>query len=249
MEVLLGILSPENIVALLTLTLLEIVLGVDNLVFIAVICSRLPAERQRIARRLGLFAAMLMRVALLCGIDWLRSLTGEAIALTLQGREIKLSWRDLILIAGGLVLMLKSVREIHHASSGPSRGGERTTTTLAGAVFQIMLMDLVFSLDSVITAVGMSEHLPTMITAVIASVGVMVFAAEPISTFVERRRSVKILALSFLLLIGVMLVAEGFGTRVSKGYIYFAMGFALAVEMLNYRADRRESSARSTEHS
>jgi predicted tellurium resistance membrane protein TerC len=245
-EVLLGILSPENIVALLTLTLLEIVLGVDNLVFIAVICARLPPERQKLARRLGLFAAMIMRIALLCGIDWIRNLTGEAIATSLLGREIRLSWRDLILIAGGLVLMFKSVREIHHASSGPKRDGARTTTTLAGAVFQIMLMDLVFSLDSVITAVGMSEHLPTMIAAVIASVGVMVFAAEPISTFVDRRRSVKILALSFLLLIGVMLVAEGFGTKVSKGYIYFAMGFALAVEMLNYRADRRESSANPT---
>ena len=243
MEAILGILTPENLLALLTLTALEIVLGVDNVVFIAVLSARLPPEKQRFARRIGLIAAMVMRIALLWSIDWVKNLTGEVIGMTLLGKEISLSWRDIILIVGGLILLLKSVKEIHHVSSGPQHEVRPKTVTVASVIAQIMLMDLVFSLDSVITAVGMSEHLPTMITAVVASVAVMMFAAEPISNFVEHRRSVKVLALSFLLLIGVMLMVDGFGTHVSKGYIYFAMGFALAVEMVNYRADRKAERA------
>lgn len=239
MDAVLSIFTPEHFVALLTLTLLEIVLGVDNVVFIAVLSARLPPERQRLARRVGLIAAMVMRIALLSAINWVRSLTGEVLAFRALGQDVSLSWRDLILVVGGLVLMFKSVKELHHVSSAPEREVRPKHVTVAGVIAQIMLMDIVFSLDSVITAVGMSEHLPTMIAAVVASVGVMMFAAEPISTFVARRRSVKVLALSFLLLIGVMLVADGFGTHVSKGYIYFAMGFALAVEMVNYRADRK----------
>lgn len=247
MDAVVSIFSPENLLAFATLTMLEIVLGVDNVVFIAVLSARLPPERQRFARRVGLVAAMLMRIALLWGINWVRSLTGEVVAFSAAGKAFSLSWRDIILIVGGMVLMFKAVKELHHVSAGPQPDLRPAKVSVAGVIAQIMLMDIVFSLDSVITAVGMSEHLPTMVAAVVASVAVMMFAAEPISTFVERRRSVKVLALSFLLLIGVMLVADGFGTHVSKGYIYFAMGFALAVEMVNYRADRKAARAAGTE--
>jgi predicted tellurium resistance membrane protein TerC len=247
-ETVLSIFSPENLLAFVTLTALEIVLGVDNVVFIAVLSARLPAEKQRFARRVGLIAAMLMRVALLWGINWVRSLTGVALTINAMGIDKALSWRDLILIGGGMVLMFKSVKELHHVSAGPQRDLRPKKVTVAGVIAQIMFMDLVFSLDSVITAVGMSDHLPTMVAAVVASVAVMMFAAEPISNFVENRRSVKVLALSFLLLIGVMLVVDGFGTHVSKGYIYFAMGFALAVELVNFRADRKAARSAGTDH-
>lgn len=248
METVLSIFSPENLLAFVTLTALEIVLGVDNVVFIAVLSARLPPEKQRFARRVGLIAAMLMRVALLWGINWVRSLTGVALTINAMGIDKALSWRDLILIGGGMVLMFKSVKELHHVSAGPQRDIRPKKVTVAGVIAQIMFMDLVFSLDSVITAVGMSDHLPTMVAAVVASVAVMMFAAEPISNFVEHRRSVKVLALSFLLLIGVMLVVDGFGTHVSKGYIYFAMGFALAVELVNFRADRKAARSAGTDH-
>jgi len=243
MDSILAIFQPENLLALGTLTALEIVLGVDNVVFIAVLSARLPAEQQRKARNIGLIAAMLMRIALLMAIDWVRNLTGEVFSVNALGFERAFSWRDLILVAGGLILLFKSVKEIHHISAGPQPHDAPKRVTLTGVIAQIMLMDLVFSLDSVITAVGMADHLPTMIIAVVASVGVMLFAAGPIARFVEERRSLKVLALSFLLLIGVMLVAEGFGQHVSKGYIYFAMGFALAVEVVNYRADRKTQRA------
>ena len=248
METVLSIFSPENLLAFVTLTALEIVLGVDNVVFIAVLSARLPPEKQRFARRVGLIAAMLMRIALLWGINWVRSLTGVALTINAMGIDKALSWRDLILIGGGMVLMFKSVKELHHVSAGPQRDLRPKKVTVAGVIAQIMFMDLVFSLDSVITAVGMSDHLPTMVAAVVASVAVMMFAAEPISNFVENRRSVKVLALSFLLLIGVMLVVDGFGTHVSKGYIYFAMGFALAVELVNFRADRKAARSAGTDH-
>jgi predicted tellurium resistance membrane protein TerC len=242
-ESLLQIFQPENLLALATLTALEVVLGVDNVVFIAVLAARLPPEQQRRARNIGLVAAMLMRIALLMAIDWVRNLTGEVFSLNALGRELSFSWRDLILIGGGLVLLFKSVKEIHHISAGPHADAAPKRVSFSGVIAQIMLMDLVFSLDSVITAVGMADHLPTMVVAVVASVGVMLFAAGPIARFVEERRSLKVLALSFLILIGVMLIAEGFGQHVSKGYIYFAMGFALGVELVNFRADRRAKRA------
>ena len=249
MESVLAILTPENLLALLTLTALEIVLGVDNVVFIAVLSARLPPDRQRLARRAGLVGAMLMRIALLWSIDWVKGMTGEVIGLNAFGKAFSLSWRDIILIAGGLVLIFKSVKEIHHVTGAPQVDDRPAKVSVSGVIAQIMLMDIVFSLDSVITAVGMADHLPTMIAAVVASVGVMMFAAEPISTFVMRRRSVKVLALSFLLLIGFMLVIDGFGQHVPKGYIYFAMGFALAVELVNYRADRKSRrAAESAQH-
>jgi len=240
-ESIIGIFAPENLLAFLTLTALEIVLGVDNVVFIAVLSSRLPPEKQRMARQTGLIAAMFMRLALLAMIDWVRSLTGAVFTVDIKSLEYAkaFSWRDLILIVGGLILLVKSVKEIHHASSGVHHDAQPKKVTVGGVIAQIMLMDLVFSLDSVITAVGMANHLPTMIAAVIISVGVMMFAAGPISNFVEKRRSLKVLALSFLLLIGVMLVIEGFGQHISKGYIYFAMAFSLGVELVNFRADRK----------
>ncbi len=243
MESVLAIFGPENLLAFVTLTALEIVLGVDNVVFIAVLTARLPVDRQRAARRIGLMGAMLMRIALLMVIDWVRNLQGEVFGMTIGEHEFHFSWRDLILIAGGAVLMFKATREIHHASAAPHLDARPKVVSFSSVIVQIMLMDLVFSLDSVITAVGMAEHLPTMVAAVVASVAVMMIAAEPISTFVERRRSLKVLALSFLLLIGVMLVAEGLGTHVSKGYIYFAMAFALGVEMVNMRADSKAERA------
>jgi predicted tellurium resistance membrane protein TerC len=244
-ESIIGIFAPENLLAFLTLTVLEIVLGVDNVVFIAVLSSRLPPEKQRMARQTGLIAAMFMRLALLAMIDWVRSLTGAVFTVDIKSLEYAkaFSWRDLILIVGGLILLVKSVKEIHHASSGVHHDAQPKKVTVGGVIAQIMLMDLVFSLDSVITAVGMADHLPTMVVAVVASVGVMLFAAGPIAHFVEERRSLKVLALSFLILIGVMLIAEGFGQHVSKGYIYFAMGFALGVELVNFRADRRAKRA------
>jgi predicted tellurium resistance membrane protein TerC len=242
-DAILAIFAPENLLAFVTLTALEIVLGVDNVVFIAVLSSRLPPEKQHLARRVGLLGAMLMRIGLLLAIDWVRNLKGSVIGFTFLEREWDFSWRDLILIAGGLILLLKSVREIHHVTTGPAHEARPKAATLAGVISQIMLMDLVFSLDSVITAVGMADHVPTMVAAVVASVAVMMFAARPISDFVENRRSLKVLALSFLILIGVMLIVEGFDTHVSKGYIYFAMSFALGVELVNMRADRRAQRA------
>ena len=242
-DAILAIFSPENLLAFVTLTALEIVLGVDNVVFIAVLSSRLPPEKQHLARRVGLIGAMLMRIGLLLAIDWVRNLKGSVLGFTFLSQEWDFSWRDLILIAGGLILLVKSVREIHHVTAGPSHEVRPKAVTLAGVITQIMLMDLVFSLDSVITAVGMADHVPTMVAAVVASVVVMMFAAGPISNFVENRRSLKVLALSFLILIGVMLIVEGFDTHVSKGYIYFAMAFALGVELVNMRADRRAQRA------
>jgi len=239
METILQIFQPENLLALATLTALEVVLGVDNVVFIAVLAARLPPEQQRRARNIGLIAAMVMRILLLMAIDWVRGLTDTVFSLNALGRELAFSWRDIILIGGGLVLLFKSVKEIHHISAGPQLSAAPKRVSLSGVIAQIMLMDLVFSLDSVITAVGMADHLPTMVVAVVASVAVMLFAAGPIATFVEERRSLKVLALSFLILIGVMLIAEGFGQHVSKGYIYFAMSFALGVELVNFRADRK----------
>ncbi|RLS64877.1 MAG: TerC family protein [Planctomycetota bacterium] len=242
-EALLSIFAPENILAFFTLTALEIVLGVDNVVFIAVLAARLPPEKQRAARQLGLIGAMFMRIGLLACINWVRSLTGEVFSGVVFGHQFDLSWRDLVLLVGGLVLLFKATREIHHVSNVTHLDAKPKAISFTSVIVQIMLMDLVFSLDSVITAVGMVEHLPTMILAVIASVGVMMFAAEPIGRFVEARRSLKVLALSFLLLIAVMLIAEGLGTHVSKGYIYFAMAFALGVEMVNFRADTKAARA------
>lgn len=231
--------TPENFLALSTLTLLEIVLGVDNIVFIAVLSGRLPESQQPRARRIGLIAAMVMRILLLLSITWVMGLGKEVLAFSAFGQALSFSSKDLILIVGGALLMVKAVREIHHLVAATDE--QRSTTTHASftsVIAQIAFMDIIFSLDSVITAVGMADDVSIMIIAVVLSVVVMMLAAEPISKFVQRRRSLKMLALSFLILIGTMLVAEGFGQHVSKGYIYFAMAFGIGVELLNMLGDR-----------
>jgi predicted tellurium resistance membrane protein TerC len=228
--------QPEAWVGLLTLTLLEIVLGIDNIIFISILAGKLPREQQGKARRIGLVGAMATRIALLAGLAWIIRLTAPLFQVL--GRAI--SGRDMILIAGGLFLLAKGTREIHQGLEGEeNRSGKRVRPSLAGVVGQIMLLDIVFSLDSVITAVGMARHLPVMIAAVILAVGVMMFAAAPISDFVHRHPTIRMLALSFLLLIGVSLIADGLGQHIAKGYIYFAMGFSVFVEMLNIRMRSR----------
>ncbi|HEU5326615.1 MAG: TerC family protein [Thermomicrobiales bacterium] len=227
------LLNPDIWIALITLTALEIVLGVDNIIFISILTSKLPLARQAVARRVGLLLAMITRILLLFSLSVIIKLTAPLI--TVLGQEI--SGRDLILILGGLFLIGKSVHEIHARLEGPE--GEqsgRAVASFTGVIVQIMLLDIVFSLDSVITAVGMVDQLAVMVAAVMIAVGIMLVAAEPISHFVNRHPTVKILALSFLLLIGVSLLAEGFDQHIPKGYIYFSMGFAVLVEVLNLRA-------------
>ena len=222
----------EAIIALLTLTVLEIVLGIDNIIFISILAGKLPPAQQGRARRVGLLGAMLTRIALLAALAWIIRLTAPLFAVL--GHSV--SGRDLILIAGGLFLLAKSTREIHDGLEGETdHSGARVRASFAAVVGQIMLLDIVFSLDSVITAVGMARHLPVMIAAVVLAVGVMMFAAAPISAFVHRHPTIKMLALSFLLLIGVSLIADGLGQHIAKGYIYFAMGFSVFVEMINLR--------------
>ncbi len=231
--------TTENLLALATLTLLEIVLGVDNVVFIAVLSGRLPEAQQQRARQLGLIAAMGMRILLLLSITWVMSLQNELLAFRAFEHDLSFSAKDLILIGGGALLIVKAVREIHHLVAATDELQATTKhASFSAVIVQIAIMDIIFSLDSVITAVGMAESVSVMVIAVVLSVLVMMIAAEPISRFVQRRRSLKMLALTFLVLIGTMLVADGFGQHVSKGYIYFAMAFGLGVEVLNIVGDR-----------
>ena len=222
-------------IALLTLTVLEVVLGIDNLVFISIQSGRLPPEQRSKARRIGLLLAMAMRIALLFAISWITRLVQPWFTIG----DHAFSKKDMILLAGGLFLLWKSTTEIHHKLEGDeadAQGGSRGAASFGRTIFSIMLLDLVFSLDSVITAVGMaSDYLAVMIIAVLISVGVMVAFVNPICAFVERHPTVKMLALSFLLLIGFTLVGEGCGMHIPKGYVYFAMGFSVGVEFLNLR--------------
>jgi predicted tellurium resistance membrane protein TerC len=228
--------SPEAWIAFLTLTVLEIVLGIDNIIFISILAGKLPPEQQPRARTIGLALAMFTRIALLASIAWIVRLTAPLFEIV--GQEI--SGRDLILLAGGLFLLYKATQEIHSKLEGEhGHGDTRAGATFGSVIVQILLLDVVFSLDSVITAVGMADDLGVMISAVVIAVGVMLVAAGPISRFVERHPTVKMLALSFLLLIGMSLVAESFGQHIPKGYIYFAMGFSIFVEMLNLTYRRR----------
>ena len=236
MEWLNWIYSPEAWISLVTLTVLEIVLGIDNIVFISILAGKLPAHQQAKARKLGLSLALVTRVLLLCGLAWMVKLTKPLFSLNLLGTDWGLSGRDLILLIGGLFLLYKATHEIHEKLEGED--GEKTQgimPSFTSVIIQILLLDIVFSLDSVITAVGMAKHLPVMILAVILAVGFMLVMAGRISGFVEKHPTIKMLALSFLLLIGVALVAEAFHLEIPKGDIYFAMAFSVAVEMLNLK--------------
>jgi len=229
-------LSPEILIALATLTFLEIVLGVDNIIFISILSGKLPPARQPTARRVGLLLAMGTRILLLFSLAWVVKLTAPLFAL--WGHEI--SGRDLILILGGLFLLAKSTHEIHGRLEGDEgEASGRAALSFASVLIQIALLDIVFSLDSVITAVGMVDQVSVMVVAVVISVLIMMLAAEPISAFVHRHPTVKILALSFLLLIGMSLLLEGFDHHIPKGYVYFAMGFSVFVEAINLRVRRK----------
>ncbi len=227
--------DPQALIALGTLTVMEIVLGIDNVIFISILAGKLPSEEQRKARLTGLALAMFMRSALLASIAWMVRLTEPLFGWF--GHEF--SGRDLILITGGLFLIAKSTHEIHQKLEGEVGASERrVAATFRSVIIQILLLDIVFSLDSVITAVGMVDEIAVMVIAVVIAVGFMMLFSGPISRFVDAHPTVKILALSFLLLIGVVLVADGFGQHVSKGYIYFAMGFSVFVEAVNLRMRR-----------
>jgi predicted tellurium resistance membrane protein TerC len=227
--------TSSGLVALITLTFLEIVLGVDNVIFISILSSKLPGSQQGRARRMGLLAAMGMRILFLLSIIWIIRLTTPFFYI--WGRPI--SGRDLILIGGGLFLLAKATIEIHDRLEGEEgHSSDRVRPSFAAVVIQIALLDIVFSLDSVITAVGMADQISIMVAAVILAVGVMMFSAGPISSFINRHPTIKVLALSFLLLIGISLVGEALGMHIPKGYIYFAMGFSVFVEVINLRVRR-----------
>jgi predicted tellurium resistance membrane protein TerC len=227
--------TSSSLLALITLTFLEIVLGVDNVIFISILSSKLPGSQQGPARRIGLLAAMGMRILLLLSVVWIIRLTAPLFFIL--GRPI--SGRDLILIGGGLLLLAKATTEIHERLEGEEgRSSARVPPSFAAVIVQIAVLDIVFSLDSVITAVGMADEIAIMVTAVVLAVGVMMLSARPISSFVNRHPTVKILALSFLLLIGVSLIGDGLGMHIQKAYIYFAMGFSVFVEVINLRVRR-----------
>ena len=229
-------LTADGLVALITLTVLEVVLGIDNVIFISILAGKLPPGEQERARRIGLIAAMVMRILLLMSIAWIIRLRTPLFTIAGTG----LSGRDLILIVGGLFLIFKSTREIHERLEGEDgHVTARVAPSLTAVIVQIMLLDIVFSLDSVITAVGMAEDLSIMITAVVIAVAIMMFSSGAVSRFIDAHPTVKVLALSFLLLIGCSLIADGFGVHIPKGYIYFAMGFSIFVEAINIRASKK----------
>jgi predicted tellurium resistance membrane protein TerC len=228
--------DPQTWIALATLTALELVLGIDNIIFISILVDKLPKARQEVARRLGLFMAMFMRIGLLLVLSWIIGLVAPLF--TVVGNEI--SGRDLILIVGGLFLLWTSTGEIHQSLEGvEGEASSAVKATFAAVIVQIMLVDLVFSLDSIITAVGMVDDVRIMIVAVVLSVGMMMLFAAPIGRFVSDHPTIKMLALSFLVVVGVVLIAEGFDHHVPKGYVYFAMAFSVMVEMLNIRMRKR----------
>ena len=239
--------DPNAWIALATLTALEIVLGIDNIIFLSVLVGRLPPERRDIARRLGLGLAMGTRIALLLSLAWIMRLTTPIFTLWQE-----ISGRDIILIGGGLFLLWKSVHEIHNSLEGEDDGeGEAPRAKaagFAGVLVQIALIDIVFSLDSVITAVGLADQVAVMVLAIVISVAVMMVAAKPIGEFVDAHPTIKMLALAFLVLVGVTLIAEGFDAHVPKGYIYFAMAFSIAVETLNIRMRRRRAPVKLRRH-
>ncbi len=228
-------LQPDTWVALLTLTFLEIVLGIDNIIFISLVAGRVPEESQKKARLGGLTIALVMRILLLLSIAWIIGLTKPVLSVA----DFELSWRDIILIAGGIFLLVKSTLEIHHKVEGqdqdPETGKKSKSMSFSTAIIQIVLLDLVFSFDSILTAVGLTDEIILMVIAVVIAIIVMMIFAKPVGEFVNKHPTIQILALSFLILIGVMLIVEGAHYHVPKGYIYFAVFFSLAIEMLNMR--------------
>jgi predicted tellurium resistance membrane protein TerC len=253
--------DPAVWAALLALVVMEVVLGIDNLIFISILSNKLPEEQRQKARKVGIGLALFMRLALLSAIAWLVGLTAPVLDLGFQGApgahgeptfETQFSWRDIILIGGGLFLVWKATTEIHHnADPSPNDdvfGTARKALTFGSAIAQILLLDLVFSIDSILTAVGMTDHLPVMVIAVVAAVLVMLLAADPLANFIRDNPTVVMLALGFLLMIGAVLIADGFGVHVPKGYIYTAMAFSAGVEGLNiWGRRRRERHARAEE--
>ena len=231
--------SPEAWASLLTLTVLEIVLGIDNIIFISIIAAKLPASQQAKARNIGLMLAMVMRIVLLMLIFWIAHLTAPLFSVL--GNEI--SWRDIILIGGGLFLLVKGTMEIHHTVEGEEeeKGPSLKQVTFGGVLAQIAILDIVFSLDSVITAVGMADERIVMVAAVVIAIGVMMFAAKPVSDFVNTHPTVKMLALSFLMLVGMALIADGLDYHIPRGYLYFAVAFSLGVECLNLWAKKNNA--------
>jgi len=258
MDILALLTDPGAWAALLTLIVLEVVLGIDNLIFIAILSNKLPVEQQATARRIGLILALVMRIALLFLIGWLVTLQAPLFDLGIRGEpgpsgaptfETAFSGRDLILLAGGLFLLWKATKEIHHNMEPNEASGEvldKTKSvaqlTFGSAIIQIILLDMVFSVDSILTAVGMTDQLPIMVTAVVITVGIMLVAADPLARFIERNPTLVMLALAFLVMIGLVLIADGFGFHVPKGYIYAAMGFSVGVELLNmFKRERRKA--------
>jgi predicted tellurium resistance membrane protein TerC len=254
--------DPAAWIALLTLVVMEIVLGIDNLIFISILSNKLPEHQRQKARRIGISLALIMRLGLLTMIAWLVGLTAPVFDLGIQGApgphgeptfETEFSWRDIILIVGGLFLVWKATKEIHHNvdprptpsvfGGEDAAAGKVAAANFGSVIVQILLLDLVFSVDSILTAVGMTDHLPIMVIAVVAAVIVMLLAADPLANFIAQNPTVVMLALGFLLMIGVVLIADGFGVHVPKGYIYVAMAFSAGVEMLNIWARRRRERA------
>ncbi|MEZ5938402.1 MAG: TerC family protein [Hyphomonadaceae bacterium] len=252
MDIIALLTDPAAWAALITLVVLEVVLGIDNLIFISILTNKLPEEQRASARNIGIALALIMRLALLATISWIVGLTTPVIDLGVQGPlnehgvpdfETSFSWRDIILIAGGLFLTWKATGEIHHSVApdkhehAPRVG--RASLNLGSAIFQIVLLDIVFSIDSILTAVGMTDHLPIMIVAVVIAVACMAMASGPLARFIHHNPSIVMLALGFLLMIGMVLIADGFGVHVPKGYVYAAMGFSCFVEMLNLLARKK----------
>jgi predicted tellurium resistance membrane protein TerC len=240
--------DPNAWASLLTLTALEIVLGIDNVIFLSIVSGRLPVAQQASARRIGLALALVMRIGLLASISWIMGLTRPAFALA----GFEASWRDIVLGLGGLFLLFKGTTEIHHMTEGHGGEGQAGTASFFGAVVQIVLLDIVFSLDSVITAVGMADHLPVMVAAVVIAILVMLVAADPTARFVNRHPTVKMLALSFLLLVGMALMADAAHVHIPRGYLYAAIAFSAVVEGLNLMAAaarrRRREAANRRQH-
>src|SRR5688572_26407256 len=234
------LLSVEGLVSLATLTFLEIILGIDNIVFISIISGRLPLEQQGKARSIGIILALVVRILMLLGVSWIIGLRATIFTIG----TFSLSYRDLILIAGGLFLLAKSVSEMHAKLEGGHEEKKVKTTTFQSTIFQIVVLDLVFSLDSILTAVGLVENLPIIIIAIVISLGVMLIFSRKISSFINDHPTMKILGISFLLMIGMLLVVEGFHVHVPKGYIYFSMAFALGVEILNMKIRKKAAATK-----